>query len=187
MKVPESEMPNEQYWESLFDIPLVLDRLEIGSRVRNAAELGCGYGTFTIPVARRITGVVRSFDIDPTMVARTRMRAAGAGLDNVQTEMRDVFADGFGLPEGSCDVCLLFNILHCLAPEAIMREARRVVRPGGDVMVIHWRSDVVTPRGPPLAIRPRPETVRGWARAAGLNPGEPVELPPWHFGMTLTK
>jgi SAM-dependent methyltransferase len=180
-------MPEEHYWETLFDIPLVLDRLGIEPSIKNVAELGCGYGTFTIPVARRITGVMYTFDIEPAMVARTAKRAAGIGLDNVRTELRDVFSDGFGLPEGSCDVCLLFNILHCSEPEAIVREAGRIVRPGGRVMVIHWRSDVVTPRGPLLAIRPRPENVRNWARAVGLNPGKTVELPPWHFGVTLTK
>jgi hypothetical protein len=48
-------------------------------------------------------------------------------------------------------------------------------------------STIVTPRGPALAVRPRPEAVREWAQAAGLTPSETVRLPPWHFGLTLTK
>ena len=65
---------------------------------------------------------------------------------------------------------------------------RNVVRPGGLVAVIHWRSDVTTPRGPSLNIRPRPEQIPGWAEAAGLNPDGPILLlQPWHFGLKLRK
>ena len=92
-----------------------------------------------------------------------------------------------GLPDESCDACLLFNILHGPAPEALLREAGRILRPGGRVLVIHWRSDVPTPRGPSLAIRPRPGQVQSWARAAGLQAGAAIELPPWHFGVALAK
>ena len=68
MKVRESGMPEEAYWESLFDVPLILDRLGIDARLRDVVEFGCGYGTFTIPVARRISGTLRTFDIDQAMV-----------------------------------------------------------------------------------------------------------------------
>ena len=56
MKVRDSGMPDESHWESLFDVPLILTRLGIGE-FHEVAELGCGYGTFTIPVARAISGM----------------------------------------------------------------------------------------------------------------------------------
>jgi len=52
-------MPNEAFWETLFDVDLILDRLEIDKRLGDVLEMGCGYGTFTLPVARRISGLVR--------------------------------------------------------------------------------------------------------------------------------
>ena len=55
-----------------------------------------GYGTFTVPVARRISGTVTTFDIDEAMIERTRQRAAAAGVWNVLYVSADVFADGFG-------------------------------------------------------------------------------------------
>lgn len=70
MKVRESGMPDEAYWETLFDVALILDRLGIDSQLRNVVEFGCGYGTFTIPVARRTSGVLTTFDVDPAMVER---------------------------------------------------------------------------------------------------------------------
>lgn len=180
-------MPEEAYWESLLDVPLILDRLKIDQTVENVAELGCGYGTFTLPVARRIQGTLYAFDIEPAMVARTMARAADEGVGNVNAVLRDVVTTGFGLEPGCCDAVLLFNILHFPKAEEVLRKAKEVLRLGGRVLAIHWRSDLMTPRGPPLDLRPKPADFKRWASAAGLNVAFVVELPPWHFGVVLTK
>jgi len=182
-------MPEEAYWESLFDVPLILDRLGIGAGLSDVVEFGCGYGTFTIPVAKRISGTLTAFDIDPRMVERTRQRAAAAGAGNVLYFVRDVFAEGFGGEPGSKDTCLLFNILHCEEPVRLLAEAARVVRPGGAVLVIHWRHDPATPRGPDLEIRPQPEQIAVWAKNTGLlqAQGPVLDLPPWHYGLRLRR
>ena len=187
MKVPESGMPEETSWESLFDIPVILDRLQLDRSVEHVAELGCGYGTFTLPVARRIRGTVFTFDIEPAMIARTQARAAAEGLGNISAGLRDVLGAGFGLEPRSCDAVLLFNILHFPESDDLVRKAAEVLRPGGRVLAIHWRSDLGTPRGPPLHLRPKPVDAQRWALAAGLRVTANTELPPWHFGVTLTK
>jgi ubiquinone/menaquinone biosynthesis C-methylase UbiE len=184
MKVPDSGMPAETYWESLFDVPLILDRMGIDNQVQNVVELGCGYGTFTVPVAQRVKGMVFAFDIEPEMIARTTLRADGKA-PNIGAQLRDVLRNGFRLPDESCDAVLLFNILHCPQPEKLLIESSRVLRTGGRVLVIHWRSDLPTPRGPALEIRPKPETVHAAALLAGLAPEPAILLPPWHFGVVL--
>ena len=55
MKIRDSGMPDEAFWESLFDVPLILSKLDIG-HFKDVAELGCGYGTFSIPIAKAIQG-----------------------------------------------------------------------------------------------------------------------------------
>jgi SAM-dependent methyltransferase len=182
-------MPEEAYWETLFDVPLILDRLGIDARLKNVVELGCGYGTFTVRVARRISGVLATFDIDEGMIERTRRRAEATGAWNVLYVVRDVFADGFGGEAGSKEACLLFNILHCEQPVRLLAEAARVVRPGGAVLVTHWRCDPATPRGPSMEIRPRPEQIVGWAEKTGLLAAEglAIDLPPWHYGLRLRR
>jgi SAM-dependent methyltransferase len=188
MKLRESGMPEEAYWETLLDVEIILDRLEIDHRLRNVVEMGCGYGTFTLPVARRISGVLTTFDIDPVMIERTRQRAAQAGVSNVVYVVDDVFANGFGGAPASKDACLLFNILHCEQPVSLVAEAARVVCPAGFVHVIHWRYDPATPRGPSMEIRPRPEQIIEWARMAGLSASGPVlDLPPWHYGIRFQR
>jgi SAM-dependent methyltransferase len=187
VKIRESGMPAERFWESLFDVGLILRRLGIDAGLGDVAELGCGYGTFTVAVAERISGTLHAFDIDPAMVTRTRRRAAEAGLKNVIVQRRDVLVRGFGLPSLSLDGCLLFNILHHDEPVALLDSAARALRPGGRLFIVHWRHDPDTPRGPGLRIRPHPEQVERWATQTGLL--EPstgvVDLPPWHYGLVF--
>ncbi len=180
MKVRDSGMPDEPYWESLFDVPLILKRLDIG-RFHDVAELGCGYGTFTVPIAKAIRGTVYTFDVEPEMLARTRARATGL---RVVCQRRDVLESGFGV---IVDAVLLFNILHGEEPVVLLRHAANALRPGGEVLVIHWRHGE-TPRGPSLEIRPTPEQIAEWATLAGLEPaGEVLDLPPWHYGLRLRR
>jgi SAM-dependent methyltransferase len=181
-------MPDEDLWEQLLDVDLILDRLGIGAGLADVAELGCGYGTFTVPVAGRISGTLHAYDIDEAMVTRASERASRAGLANVVVEHRDVLANGFGLPDRSQDGCLLLNILHHEDPVAILSAAAEIVRPAGRLFVIHWRHDPETPRGPDLSIRPRPEEIVAWGDLAGLRclRGEVHDLPPWHYGLVLT-
>lgn len=180
-------MPDETYWETLFDVSLVLDRFGIDGNLGDVTELGCGYGTFTIPVARRISGALHTVDIDPVMVERTNQRLAEQGITNAFAGLRDVVFDGFGVENGSQDGCLLFNILHGEDPVRLLVAARRVLKPEGKVYVMHWRHDPSTPRGPSMSIRPKPEQCLAWAKEAGFRPlsDEFIELPPFHWGMIL--
>ncbi len=185
MKVRDSGMPEQSYWESLFDITGILERLKIDQKIGDAVEVGCGYGTFTLPIAQRIGGTLHSFDIESEMVHLTQARAKLAGIQNLRLAVRDVITDGCGLPKKSMDAVFLFNILHADDPVKMLRSAGELARTGGRVFAIHWRSDVPTPRGPALAIRPRAEQIASWGGAVGLQAEPSQLLPPWHFGITL--
>jgi SAM-dependent methyltransferase len=189
VRLRESGMPEEAYWESLCGVPLILDRLGIDNRLQSVVEMGCGYGTFTLPVARRISGRLTTLDIDAAMIEHPRQRAAEAGLWNILYVVRDVLSEGFGVEEESQDGCLLFNILHGEEPLRLLKEAARVVQPGGSVFVIHWRYDPATPRGPSMEIRPRPEQIVEWAGQAELVAADStvLDLPPWHYGIRLQR
>ena len=61
-------MPSEDVWSGFFNVEKILDDMKVNSEVKDAADYACGYGTFTIPAARRIRGIMFALDIDPQMV-----------------------------------------------------------------------------------------------------------------------
>ncbi len=180
-------MPDESVWAGFFRPEEVLQKLGLQPDCGDVVDFGCGYGTFTLPGARIVRGTVHALDIELEMVAATKAKAEN--LRNVRVHHRDFVAAGSGLPDRSVGYAMLFNILHCEQPLGLLKEAWRVLVPGGTLAVMHWNHDPATPRGPSMNIRPRPEHCRAWAIEAGFVPSgaERVELPPYHYGMTFTK
>ena len=189
MKVRESGMPEESYWESFFNPRCIVERLDCSESRLGVVEFGCGYGHFTVPAAELARGPVYAFDIEPDMVAATSKRIQEAGLSNVLVERRDFVAAGCGLADESVDHAMLYNILHVENPVGLLSEAYRALIPGGKLSVIHWRSDIETPRGPSLEIRPRPEQCREWAEAAGfrLVRAESLHCCSFHYGLVFER
>jgi SAM-dependent methyltransferase len=152
-------------------------------------EFGCGYGTFTIPAAQTTAARVFAFDIEPEMVADALRKAEAAGLSNVVGIVRDFVNRGTGLPDAQAGRAMLFNILHIENPVKLLREAYRVLAPAGEVAIIHWRSDIETPRGPSLEIRPTAEQCRLWGEQAGLEfvRYESLCCCLWHWGLVMRR
>ena len=181
-------MPEEVLWASFFKIDDIFPFLEVNQSVHDLMEVGCGYGTFTIPAARLISGKLFAFDIDPVMIQHTREKAISERQENIGFFLRDIIEDGSGLPDDSMDYVMLFNILHHSRPSELLLETFRVLKNGGKAGIIHWRSDIETPRGPALSIRPTPEHCINWARQNGfLINRKPEILGPYHFGLIIQK
>jgi SAM-dependent methyltransferase len=187
MKVRESGMPDESMWERFFDPLGVLSLLGLTPETSSVVDLGCGYGTFTIPAARLMRGIVHGFDIEPEMIRATGAKAETAGLANVKLHLKDFAAEGTGLPDASVGYVMLFNILHAEEPGRLLREAYRILAPGGTAAVMHWISDRPTPRGPSMEIRPSPEDCRKWMTGEGFRIEAAMDLPPYHFGIVGRK
>lgn len=184
MKVRESGMPAKDVWDAFFDPADILQKLGLLSVAGDVVEFGCGYGTFTLPAARMVTGTVHALDVDAEMIRAAGSDAKAAGIKNIRFTLRDFVADGSGLADRSAGFAMLFNILHGDNPVALLAEARRTISDDGLLGIIHWIHDKETPRGPPLSIRPRIEQCQQWATAAGLQAaGPPVSLPPYHYGL----
>ncbi len=188
MKVNDSGMPDEAYWNSLFDIEGILAWVNQGNEIAPVAEIGCGYGTFTVPLARKVAGLVYAFDIDPAMIEKARSNCHSAGMQNVEFQQRDVIEEGTGLPDETMGTVLLFNILHSEHNRQLLKESSRILRGQGSVYVIHWRKDITTPRGPALESRPDQHTILG--QIGGLDLAYSADsriIEPYHWGLRLIK
>lgn len=184
MKTRESGMPAEEMWRGFFDPETALCRLGLVPECERAVDFGCGYGTFSVPAAQIIRGTVHSLDIDPEMVERTRVKAGKLGLENLRVSRRDFVETGSGLDDVSADYVMLFNILHAAEAAELLKEAKRILKPDGVLAVMHWNHDASTPRGPDMAIRPRPEHCLRIVEEAGFTNGPLIDLPPYHYGFT---
>lgn len=187
MKIRESGMPEREMWENFFNPVKTLATLGINSQTGDVVEFGCGYGTFTIPAAKVIKGKIYALDIEPDMIRMTEEEAKKYALNNVQTIMRDFMTEGSGLPDEGVDYVMLFNILHLEKPMILINEAKRILRDGGRLGIIHWNYDPKTPRGPSMDIRPKPEQCIEWAKSVGFSNMVQYDLKPYHYGVVLTK
>lgn len=122
----------------------------------------CGAGTDLLIAARRAGAKGRAIGVDLTPgmqeVAREAAREAGLG-GRVEILAGDFAA--LPLPDASVDLVLSNGVLN-LAPDKlqVLREVRRVLRPGGEL----WLSDVVL--GRPLAAGSRANAAL-WAACVG--------------------
>jgi ubiquinone/menaquinone biosynthesis C-methylase UbiE len=188
MKVIDSGMPDEAYWNSLFDIPTIVNWLNIRRMEDPVVEIGCGYGTFTVPVAKETTGQVYAFDIDSDMVETANGNAQQLGLRNIQFSLRDVLEKGTGLESNSVGMVLLFNILHFNERRTMLEETSRILKRSGVAAIIHWRKDIETPRGPSIQLRPDEETILTSIGGLDLHfNGNSRVLEPYHWGIQLIK
>ena len=188
MKVRDSGMPDENRWNDFFDIELILSELEINEQTYDLVEIGCGYGTFTIPSAKLIKGKLYSFDIEKEMLDCVKQKLINEQIDNVILEERDILTQTTGLADNSIDYVMLFNIMHHDSPEDFLIEAYRILKPKGKIGIMHWRSDILTPRGPDLSIRPTPDQLLQLIDKRKFNiDKKPFVIKPYHYGLVISK
>lgn len=102
-------------------------------------DASCGTGVFACAMAPQ-AGFVGACDLAPHMVTRAKRKAARLGLDNMAFGVRNIVDLGFA--DKTFDVVVAGNVLHLLHdPAAAVRELRRVVRPGGLVIIPNYVND----------------------------------------------
>jgi SAM-dependent methyltransferase len=102
------------------------------------ADIGCGEGYLTVEASRWASRVV-AVDRSAVVLKRARALAARRRVRNVIWKRGEL--DRLPLRDASVDVALLSQALHHAAdPARAMREAARVVVPGGRVLVLDLRA-----------------------------------------------
>jgi arsenite methyltransferase len=119
-------------------------------------DLGCGSGADAILAARAVApgGRVIGIDMTDAMLARAGANAGAAGCENAEFVKGTI--ESLPLPDGSADVVISNGVIN-LSPERenVLREALRVLRPGGRLAF----TDLAIERPLPAQVR---SLARGW-------------------------
>jgi SAM-dependent methyltransferase len=135
-----AQAPN---WDTIRALHVPEERVETALRdvigaapVHALLDLGTGTGRMLellAPLAQRAVGV----DQSPAMLAVARARLERAGMRNVQLRQGDIYA--VPVERNGYDLVVLHQVLHYLDdPGRALREAARVLRPGGRLLVVDF-------------------------------------------------
>ena len=162
------------------------------------ADFGAGAGYFTVLMAQQVgeSGVVTAVDVMEPALESVRVKAAAAGVRNLQTKRADLEVLGStGLGDFSQDFVLLANILFQSQKQAeIIKEARRVLKVGSDLVIIDWKKEAGVPRpegaggfGPPSVERLDPNTIKALVESSGFSSMRAFAAGDFHFGLVFQK
>jgi len=169
------------------DVEGAIVRLLGKERLGAVLDAGTGTGRMLEVLAPHIGRGV-GIDISPEMLAIARDRLSRIGAAHCQVRLGDVYR--LPLPDKSFDAVLFHQVLHYLDdPQAALREALRVVKPGGRILVADFAPHELEFLRREHAHRRlgfADHEVQGWFHAVGLKPLATEALAPRGGAQKLT-
>ncbi len=146
--------------------------------VDDLLDIGTGTGRIIeifAPVVRRAVGI----DLSHEMLLVARSKLEQARLRNCEVRHGDMYQ--LPLSSGSFDAVTIHQVLHYAEqPAAVIREAGRVLRPGGKLVIVDFEAhgeDVLREQHAHRWLGFDKTDVADWTTAAGLQPLKPIRLP----------
>jgi ubiquinone/menaquinone biosynthesis C-methylase UbiE len=139
-------------------------------------DLGCGTGSLAASLAPHVSHV-HAIDASPEMLA-----AAHARLSDVQNvTITESPLESLPLPDAILDAAIMLLVLHHVAqPVRALTEARRVLKPGGRLLVADMRShthDEYRQQMGHVWLGFEEDAIRQWSMEAGFRNHRYVTLP----------
>jgi ubiquinone/menaquinone biosynthesis C-methylase UbiE len=115
-----------------------------------AADLGCGSGFFTVPLARKVKKVY-GIDVQQEMLTFLEEKVKKLRIKNIEPLLSE--PNKIPLEDESLDLLISINTLHEFDDrEKIIKEMRRAIKKGGRLLIVDFKKEE-TGFGPPVKIR----------------------------------
>ena len=150
--------------------PLVILSFVPINAYETVADIGCGPGYFTIPLAKSlINGKLYAVDVNEEMVAACRERVRQARMGNVEVDQCGEF--DFPIEPASLDGAFLAFVVHHSEDRGrFLSAVRGLMQPRGWCSILEWfRKD--TGSGPPWSGVSTPVSWKNWPATPGSAPG----------------
>ena len=149
--------------------------------VEHVVDYGAGTGRLSLAAAERLRegGRVVAVEESEEMFGRLASRTeAVASVEAVRIEENRVPLD-----DRWAERIILVNTLHEVRGETALAEMRRLLAPGGFVLVVDWERGRDRDFGPPDRLLYTREEAEDELRAAGLRPDPTNAALPYHFAI----
>ncbi|HAI73990.1 MAG TPA: hypothetical protein DCS28_03605 [Candidatus Moranbacteria bacterium] len=166
-----------------------IDLLEITAGM-SIGDFGCGIGYFAFPLAEKVgqTGQVYALDILKDKLESVESEAKVLSFNNIIIKRANLeVAGGSKLKENSLDWVFLVNMLfQNKSKEIIVKEAARVLKTGGKILVIEW-GEKDSSFGPARNLRISKDEISELAINCGLSIIKEMAISDFHYGVILEK
>lgn len=167
----------------------VISQLQIKEGMK-IADFGCGHGYFSLPLAKMVgnTGKVFAVDVLQDSLDNVKSKAELEGLNNIETIRGNLEKEGGStLPKVDCDFVVLANILYqSQKKEDIIKEALRVLKVQGRLVIVDWRADDLT-IGPQEGWRVSEDQIKEVCRKNGALFLQNFQTGNYHYGLIFVK
>ncbi len=167
----------------------IIDKLELKEGMM-VADFGCGTGYFSFPLSKKVgdSGRVYAFDILKEKLETVESQAKLLGLNNIITKRANLeLFGGSKLDRESMDWVFLVNMLFQNEnKDAIIQEAKRVLKTGGKILIVEWNKEDSS-FGPERRLKISKEAVDEIAGKNDLAVVDETEVGDFHFGVILSK
>jgi ubiquinone/menaquinone biosynthesis C-methylase UbiE len=149
------------------------------------ADLGCGPGFFTIPLASLVgsRGLVYAVDSSPTMLKHLRTNIKNSHASGMSIKIVRANVSRTGIPSNSVDIVLFARLLHDIGNKrAFLKEVKRICKPGGVVIDLDWKK-IRMKHGPPYGICLNKPQARRIVTRRGFRFVSTFDAGRYHYGL----
>lgn len=155
------------------------------------ADFGAGSGVYSLALAKKVGpegGKVFAIDVQKELLERIKTEAENKSISNLSIIWADIEdLGGTKMADDSVDLAVVSNVLFQLdTKEGLISEVKRVLKPGGQLLVIDW-TDAFGGMGPHPGSVITEADAKALFEKSGFVVRDSFDAGAHHYGLVLLK